>query len=233
MNEDATWDRWAHWLGREPSPGTIHHDVVGMQASRQIWQRLQAVVSVSPEEARQLGTFHSWVNGIYLRSQGLAIRRQVDRRTDVICLRRLLGEIEARPDVISRARYIAKLHPADARRGEEFFDQLVRPGAEALEKDRPTADIARLDAAAGRIRKWVDKEVAHYDRAIGKFSEGLTVREIHTAVDLIFEVFNYYQRLLLGQSVAGEVVMPPWERVFRVAWIPDDEALNRIIARGG
>lgn len=31
-----------------------------------------------------------------------------------------------------------------------------------------------------------------------------------------------YNRLILGSTTSGSVSMPPWETVFRVAWIPDD-----------
>lgn len=224
MDDDTIWDCWACWLGREPSRGTIYHDVVGMRASRQIWERFQAIVGGSPEEARRFGTFHSWVNGNYLLCQGLAIRRQVDKRTDVVSLRRLLDEIEANPHVISRARYLAKLHPSDRRTGEELFDQLVGPGAVTLEKDKPATDIGRLEEGTRRIVTWVNKEVAHYDPSTGKFSEGLTFGDLHGAVDLIFEIFNYYGQLILGRLVAEKVVMPRWEQVFRVAWIPDERS---------
>lgn len=77
MKPNPDWEKWCAWLGREPGIGTIYDEVVGMTASRQAWEMFQAVVEVAPEKARKYSTFHSWVNGNYVRSQGLAIRRQL------------------------------------------------------------------------------------------------------------------------------------------------------------
>jgi len=47
---------------------------------------------------------------------------------------------------------------------------------------------------------------------------------VHAGLDAIFEIMNHYNRLLLGSSTAGSVTMDPWESVFQVAWLPDDDA---------
>ncbi len=70
--------------------------------------------------------------------------------------------------------------------------------------------------------------VAHYNKKTGEFSEGLTFGDVHEAMDLIFQVLNHYNRLILGSTTAGSVTMPPWEAVFRVAWIPDEDAYRHV-----
>ncbi len=45
----------------------------------------------------------------------------------------------------------------------------------------------------------------------------------------MFETMNYYNQLLLGSTTSGTVTMDPWEAVFRVAWIPDDEAWEQVV----
>jgi hypothetical protein len=96
LKPNPTWDQWAVWLGQEPVPGTIYKDIVDMRSSRRVWEGLQAIVGVAPEKARKYGTYHSWVNGNYIRSQGMAIRRQVDVADDVVSLGRLLDRIAMR-----------------------------------------------------------------------------------------------------------------------------------------
>ena len=224
MKPNATWDKWAEWLGREPKPGTIYKDVVGMRASRRVWEGFQTIVGVAPEDGRKYSTFHSWANGNYIRSQGLAVRRQVDVRDDVISLGRLLTHSAAQPNVLTRERYLAVLHPDDHQMGNEFFDNLVAPGAKAIDPATPTAHLEELRRKTAKVRDWVSNEVAHFSKKTGHFSVGLTFGDVHESMDAIFEVLNHYNRLILGSTTSGSVTMDPWEAVFRVAWIPDDDA---------
>jgi hypothetical protein len=203
MPPNPTWDRWAAWLGREPKPGTIYNDVVDMRASRRVWEGFQTIVGVAPAEAKKYGTFHSWVNGNYVRSQGLAIRRQIDIRNDVVSLGRLLTNIAAQPNVLSRDRYLAELHSTTPDRGNEFFDSLVGPGAKAIDPATPRDDLDELKRSTKKVRDWVSNEVAHYNTRTGRFSEELTFGEVHEAIDLIFTKFNQYNRLILGSTTSG------------------------------
>lgn len=231
MKPNPTWDTWAKWLGREPNPGTIYKDVVDMLAARQIWEGFNEIVGVAPEKARKYSTFHTWFNSSYLRAQGLAIRRQVEARKDVVSLGRLLAGIARQPYVLSRERYLAELHGDDRRIGDEDFDTLTAPGTKTIDPAVPTADLERLRTKTAAIKTWVDKEVAHYDPATGRFSEGLTFGDIHQAIDLIFRTMNRYQKLILGTTIVCSVAMDPWQAVFRHAWIPDDEAWLAVMAK--
>ena len=229
MKPDPTWNKWSAWLGNEPQPGTIYKDVVDMMVARQIWESFNAIVGVAPENARKYGTFHSWFNASYLQAQGLAVRRQVEVRDDVVSLGRLLDRIAKSPNVLSRRRYLAELHPNDQRIGNKFFDALTAPGSEAIDPGVPMAHLERLRTETAQTRTWVNKEVAHYDRNTGRFSEGLTFGDVHRGIDLISETLNHYAALILGVTIAGSVVMQPWETVFKVAWIPDDAAWRRVM----
>lgn len=228
MSSNTTWRKWAEWLGEDPTPGTIYKDVVDMRAARRVWEGLQTIVGVAPEGARKYGTFHLWVNGNYVRSQGLAVRRQAEVRSDVVSLGRLLDRVAKAPAVLSRERYLAELHPSTPDLGNQFFDALVGPGAKVVDAAAPLADLYRLCKGTGKVRDWVSNEVAHYNANTGRFSEGLTFGDVHEAMDLIFEIFNRYNQLILGRTVDGSVSMSPWEAVFRVAWIPDDDAYRQV-----
>jgi hypothetical protein len=228
VKTNPTWETWAKWLGREPEQGTIYHDAVNMRAARQLWEGFQAIVDVAPHRAKQFGTFHSWFNSSYVRSQGLAIRRQVEVGSDVVSLGRLLDRIAKSPNVLSRERYLSTLHHDHSGLGNKFFDSLTSPGARGIDPDMPLAHLEQLRNETAGVRKWIDKEVAHYDPKIGKFSEGLTFKDVHHAIDLIFEVMNHYRQLILGDTVDVGVTMPPWEVVFTVPWIPDEEARRTV-----
>lgn len=229
MRPDEAWDKWAGWLGDVATPGTIAKDVVDMRAGRRVWEGFNAIVEVAPEEARKYSTFHTFFNGAYIRSQGLAVRRQVEVADDVVSLGRLLDRIAKAPHVLSRARHLGRLHPDTPQMGNEFFDALVGPGAAAIDPATPAEHLANLREKTAKVTKWVDKEVAHFDPKTGTFSQGLTFGDVHAGLDAIFETMNHYNRLLLGSTTAGSVTMDPWESVFRVPWIPDDDAWMQVV----
>jgi hypothetical protein len=225
MNADENWDMWAEWLDDR-----ILKDVVGgMLASKQIWESFQEIVRVAPEEAKRHATFHSWLNSGYLTNQGVAVRRQLDVRGDVISVGRLLKEIGRSPGVVTRERYLARIYAEDDQRmGNKDFDQLVGEGEEALSSDVPRNQLSALQSEAKTVTTWVNKEVAHFDSSDGDFSESLTFGDVHRSIDSIFRTFNYYCKLLRGNMVIGSVALAPWESVFTVAWIPNQDALRRV-----
>lgn len=147
---------------------------------------------------------------------------------DVVSLGRLLDRITKAPHVLTRERYLAPLHPTTPDMGNEFFDGLVGPGAIAIDPATPAGHLADLRAKTAKVKKWVDKEVAHFDRKTGTFSQGLTFGYVHLGLDAIFETMNHYNRLLLGSTMAGSVTMDQWEAVFRHAWIPDEAAWKQV-----
>jgi hypothetical protein len=174
MKPDETWDKWVEWLGDVTKPGTIAKDVVDMRAAPRVWEGFQTIVGVAPEAARKFSTFHTLFNGAYVRSQGVAVRRQVEVDDDVVSLGRLLDRISKAPHVVSRERFLARLYPDEPELGNQFFDALVGSGTDAIDAATPAGQLAGLQDKTAKVKKWVDKEVAHFDRNTGTFSQGLT-----------------------------------------------------------
>jgi hypothetical protein len=228
VGADADWDRWSAWLGNEPKAGTIYGDLLYLRAARRIWEGFQSIVSVAPEDARKYGSFHTFFDQAYIRSQGMGVRRQADIRDDVVSLGRLLDRVSKAAGVVTRKRYLARLHPTDRGMGDEFFDNLCGPGARALDPAIPLEHLTRVRDETARVRTWITKEFAHYDEDTGKFSEGLLYKDVHHGIDLLFVTMNFYQQLLNGTTVAPTVEMAPWEAVFRVPWLEDDAAWHHV-----
>jgi hypothetical protein len=84
----------------------------------------------------------------------------------------------------------------------------------------PAQDMKDLRGKTALVRGWVNKAVAHAD-ATGR--EAPPLSEIHTCVDVVFDLFNKYGQLIRGVTTDNDVVMSPWARVFRMQWIPDDQ----------
>jgi hypothetical protein len=206
----------------------INRDVVGMLAEREIWQMFQDIVGVAPDGATRYGTFHSWLNRNYLATQGLAVRRQVDARNDVISLGRLLRDA-SNQGVITRERFLTRFYKEDDRGyGSRSFDSLAGANADSLSPTVPERHFSDLREKTANVRRWVSKEIAHFDKNRGEFSEGLTVADVHSAIDLVYATFNFYSQLLRDTTLVPTVTLHPWEAGFRVAWIPDDESLRRV-----
>jgi hypothetical protein len=146
----------------------------------------------------------------------------------VVSLGRLLDRISKSPNILSRERYLAELHRTSGELGNDFFDELVGRGAKAIDRATPLTHLQQLRERTAKVTNWVSNEVAHYNKQTGEFSQGLTFGDVHEAMDLIFETLNHYTRLILGTTISGSVSMPPWEAVFRVTWIPDDDAYSRV-----
>ena len=221
------------WLGRSPDRGTIYGDVLGLQAARYVWFGFQDIVHVAPDAAKRYGTFHSLFDQNYIRSQGLGVRRQVEVRKDVISIGRLLDGVSKNAGAVTRKRFLHELYPGESDLGNQFFDELAGAGAMALDASVPTDQLQRLESVTAQVREWVTKEVAHFDPATGSFSERLTFGDVHGAIDLLFQTMNYYQQLLLGQTVDDSITMAPWEAVFREPWINDDGAWRFVTSRRG
>jgi hypothetical protein len=107
----------------------------------------------------------------------------------------------------------------DHARTSRWFDQEAGVGP-FINPDVPTRDFERLKTELGEVRTWVNKAVAHSEL---KPPDPPVFGEIHRCIDIVFELFHKYMLLIWAVAIDGEVLMHPWPRIFRTAWIPHDE----------
>jgi hypothetical protein len=218
IDPDIEWRTWREWLGAEPSGQTISGEVVEMLAFRKIWQGFALIHDAAPEQARENATFVLWLRWNYARSMGSAIRRQTDVRDDVVSLGRLIDRVWRYPTVLTRTRFVDMHGIGEADMVNGWFDDLAGNG-DYINPEIPAQDMDDLRERTAVVRGWVNKAVAHKD-ATGRDPPPLD--EIHSCIDIIFELFNKYGQLIRGASTGKDVVMPVWPVVFRTQWIPDD-----------
>jgi hypothetical protein len=234
MDADREWQLWLTWLGvekeSEESKGpTIYKEAVELVLFRNVWREFAIIHDRAPEQARKDSTFVFWVRWNYARSMGAAIRRQVDSREDVVSLARLIDRVWRYPTVLSRERFVS-LYPEDDRDyASGVFDGLAG-GGEFINPEIPARDMEDLRARTRKVRRWVNKAVAHTARYGGVKPPPL--KEIHEAVDVIYGMFQKYTSLIRAVHVNKGVIMSPWPTIFRVAWIPDDEHEARVAEEG-
>lgn len=193
-----------------------------MMARRQIWDSFRIILGHAHDDVLMSGTFQSWVAQNYIAAQGIAVRRQIDLRDDVISLARLIARVRRFPEVLSRDHYAQRISGwASREEADDEFDRLIGAG-DHIDPSIPTGDLQTLRAGTQKIRTWATKEVAHYDPARGQFVAGLTFVDLHAAVDLVIDMAIAYRSRILGSHMARDISMPAWEGVFRVPWISED-----------
>ena len=82
-----------------------------------------------------------------------------------------------------------------------WFDELAGKG-DYINPEIPAQDMEDLRGETAVVRGWVNKAIAHKD-ATGRNPPPLT--EIHSCIDVIFELFNKYGQLIRGVSTSSYV----------------------------
>jgi hypothetical protein len=220
IDSDLEWKTWREWLGTDSTGQTISAEVVEMLSFRKIWLGFAMIHDAAPEQARKNATFVLWLRWNYARSMGSAIRRQTDVRDDVVSLGRLIDRVWRYPTVLTRTRFADMQGIDDADMVNGWFDDLAGKG-DYINPEIPAQDMEDLRERTAVVRGWVNKAIAHKD-ATGRDPPPLS--DIHSCIDIIFELFNKYGQLIRGVTTGKDVVMPAaWPVVFRTEWIPEDQ----------
>jgi hypothetical protein len=227
MSDEERWEMWRRWLGDDPQGDTIYAQVVEMMAFRQVWDVFSYISTRAPDEVQQDATVVAWFRLGFARSQGLAVRRMADKRSDVISLARLIDDVWRYPTVLSRGRYEAT-HRVEFGVGLDTFEILFG-GGEYIDPRIPARDYEDLQAKTKAVRDWVNSSVAHLTAKKGP-KESPPLNAVNDAVNFISSLFRKYMGLIRGVTVASGVMFEPWPYAFRFPWIEDDDAYRDVLA---
>lgn len=99
-------EKWRRWID-----GRIKDEVVSMHSRWDTWSHVQKMLAANPA----LPDSHWWqfMADTYLTTQAVAVRRQLDTHKDVASLGKLLEEIAAEPEIITKAFWLERVGPAD------------------------------------------------------------------------------------------------------------------------
>jgi AbiU2 len=229
MDPDQEWETWRSWIGDDPNGRTIWAQVLEMLLFRQVWDGFAYVYDNAPEPAHEEGTFVFWVRFSYSRSQGLAVRRMTDKRSDVVSLARLIDRVWRYPTILSRERYVAMQSEDFREEADRLYDSMAGPG-EWIDPRIPAQDFENLQARTKTVRDWVNTSVAHLT-AKDRDADVVTLQEVHDAIDAVVDVFKKYQRLIRGVTMPSGIIMDYWPTIFRVPWIPDDDRYEEVLTK--
>jgi hypothetical protein len=213
-NNDDLFNRWNAWLE------VIYDDVQGLLINRQIYQEVQKTVQ-SNRKIQIESAYYEWTAIIYASTQSIGVRRQIDPRPDVISFANLLGEIEEKPEILSRQRYIAlnrkSILPEES--VEESFDQLAGKGKPHIDPEMVRVDLTEIKDKTDKIRKYANQRITHLDRS--DFKGMPTLVEMDECLELLETLLKKYLRLFRANAPASLVPawQYDWKKIFKTPWI--------------
>jgi len=213
--------RWRSWL---PSMGDDLSHLIG---KREIFWGLQ---EVAKENNRFLDprSFFDWMCENYVVTASIEIRKFVDADSRSRSLWRMLYEILEYPGIINREQHVAIYTP---RPGQEYgqiaFDNVVGRKCLVLPQQQIRSDLRKIEDASERIRKFVNKRVAHRARP-GALRRLPKFNELDGAIDAVDVVFCKYNLLLSGHAFESMHAHRQynWRKVLWDPWIPTGSTLH-------
>lgn len=203
--------RWRKWLI------AIRLDVVQQLLDYETFAELGEIVNAN-SAIRRPADIHHWLLRNYAVAAAVGIRRLDDRDPRSQSLWRLLDEARANPGVLTRrAHRTLCRHSRDM--ADPTFDSIAGRGAACVGHTAIEGDLRRLDRACARIRKFVNKRVAHVAPR-GELRRIPTYGVFETALAEIEEIAKKYTVLLTAVS---HLWLKPerqydWRKVFDRPW---------------
>ncbi|CAN5240967.1 hypothetical protein BH18GEM1_BH18GEM1_08150 [soil metagenome] len=215
-------EKWQQWIQ------TIEEDVRGLLIQAHIFHEIQDIIRANPA-LDQPSSFYSWMGAVHASSCAVGVRRQADKRRDVICLTRLLKEIEADDHLLHREWFLSLYTDPKVREqiADSHFDSLAGEGATYYEASRAGKDRERLQSTATTIRQYVNKRVAH--RGEDDPKEIPTFKDLDEAIVVLEDLVVKYNSLLRATPYPDDLLPTwqyDWKAIFQVPWITDGDLVS-------
>jgi hypothetical protein len=213
--EDGLYEKWTTWIER------VYDETVTLFAYRSFYRGVSDITQANKEIPPS--SFFDALGAWYATTQAMGVRRQTDVGADAVSLAKVLTNMGAHPEVMTRARFLSLWGDEDhwQRRGNEQYDRYAGAGADTIAAERYGTDLDRFQETTRPIKDYVDRLVAHNDQR--QLTRLPTYEELNAAIDLLEEMLNKYLVLLKATSVpsADPVHQQDWKAAFRVAWLRD------------
>jgi hypothetical protein len=168
-----------------------------------------------------------WLLLLWGRDAVMAVRRELDDDTNTISLGTLLDEMAARPEILTRRRYMAHMTGCDqmvVKSNDEAFTLfgVTRSATDRMDDYLDPAGIRAdrnaLDAAAKPVLDYANRMVAHRTPVE---ELAMSVADIHAALDAMEPVVKKYHVILSGSSLMSIEPMEvgdDWREAFTFPW---------------
>jgi hypothetical protein len=189
--------KWRRWLDR------IENDQLrDLLINQHIFHQFRSRIApyVGGAHGAELA---SWMGQNYVAFAATAIRRMVEQprnKWKSISLIILLKELAANNSLLTRKRFrsLWKATVPDRFANKAFAAITRSKVATTMSAARINRDIRALEAASRKIKKLVDKVVAHTETDLRKVPR-VRYADIDKAIDLLHETYTRYRLLLEGR----------------------------------
>ena len=204
----------------------MRHDMSDLFGRREIFWELQDVAKHNPRILSPRA-FFDWMCWNYVSAVSTGIRGFVDQHHESRSLWRMLYEILDNPGVLDRethARMYAR-GPGIAF-GRDCFNA-ASGGRAVISQASIRSDLRRLENASDRIRRFVNKRIAHRTNP-GQIRRLPTFNEVDAALQAIDAILVKYNFLLTAQGYdTFEATRQfSWREVLLEPWIPQGSKLH-------
>lgn len=208
---DVIWQRWREHLER------ITQETYRLHHHRHLWHELAEITQAADLPP---SVFFDALAIWYVSTQGVAVRRQLDRTRGSVSLIRLLDDIRRHPEIATRDRHIAAWgESAVAGEADRNFDRFAERGGDMIAPALVRADMRELVLSGEVVKGYVDQTIAH---AANEATRAVpTYEDLNAAIDRIAAVVQKYSSLL-NAEIHGQfepVIQSDWKAPFRQAWI--------------
>ncbi len=240
ISDEQRFAQWRSWLR------IIAKDVQDLVIGRHIFWEVQGIIKANPK-IQKPSSFYGWMGMTYAAWGLMAVRRQLDN--DSVSLKKLLGEMAIKPQILSRERYVAAyattlMGPAAraVREGsadshmqggayaisraeaEEIanrsFDKFAGRGHPHIPKERIESDISQLRQVTEQVKVFADKRIAHLVNLQPRVLP--TFNDLDKCVSLLEKLVLKYELILKRSAPAS--LLPTWQydwkAIFYEPWIP-------------
>ncbi len=207
----------------------IRKDVQHLLFMQFIFSQVQKLVRQN-QRLQRPSSFYDWMAQAYAYTVAIGVRRHLDYDNRSYSLVRLLKEVMRKPETLSRKRYVSMYSSQDPnlakRVANREFDKLVGvPGNLHVDIARVYADLQRFKTMAEKLKPFVNKRIAHFDRKGPKTIP--TFRDLDDSVEImkcLVEKYSWLFRCKCGDITP--VLVDDWRAIFREPWIPARESLE-------
>lgn len=209
--------KWRGWVTR------VEQELTNPVISRHIYNQVRKIVLANPD-IRRPSDFHIWLVHNYFVATSVGIRRLTDADARSVSLTRLLHDIQRHSCALTRVSYVRPFPVWLKHAGSRQFDRFAGPGNTSLDPRIPQDDLKRIETKEKRIRKFVNKRVAHLDRRNRRFRPQ-RFDELDSMITLLERLFLKYKLLLTGISISSNTLLPTWaydwKAILREPWLRD------------
>ena len=212
-------NKWRRWLK------IIGSDLGDLLTSQDIFNEIQKVFKAN-KQIQSPTLFYRWMNDNYATRITVGIRRLTDYDRRTISLYRLIQNISENPTALSRAYFVSG-YPQwmrDKGSADKDFDQFACRKSKLLSKFKLERDMRRLTNETERLRKFVNKWIAHTDlRQRVQMHKIPNYEDVADALKAVDKIYCKYILLLTrsGARTRKPEIVPDWKEPLRHPWIPD------------